>query len=72
MARINMVIREHAKDDPNFTASDPTAELVQQQIAESNAMAAAAISLLTAQAAGVSFLLITYNIVCSCHNVPFA
>ncbi|XP_075535722.1 uncharacterized protein LOC142571337 isoform X3 [Dermacentor variabilis] len=56
MARINMVIREHAKDDPNFTASDPTAELVQQQIAESNAMAAAAISLLTAQAAGHHYI----------------
>ncbi|KAL1422837.1 hypothetical protein MTO96_021656 [Rhipicephalus appendiculatus] len=54
MARINMVIREHTKEDANFT--DPTAELVQQQIAESNAMAAAAITLLTAQAAGHHYI----------------
>ncbi|KAH7962864.1 hypothetical protein HPB52_018389 [Rhipicephalus sanguineus] len=54
MARINMVIREHTKEDANF--SDPTAELVQQQIAESNAMAAAAITLLTAQAAGHHYI----------------
>ncbi|KAH6938859.1 hypothetical protein HPB50_013822 [Hyalomma asiaticum] len=54
MARINMVIREHTKEDTNF--ADPTAELVQQQIAESNAMAAAAITLLTAQAAGHHYI----------------
>lgn len=54
LARINMVIREHTKEDANFT--DPTAELVQQQIAESNAMAAAAITLLTAQAAGHHYI----------------
>lgn len=54
MGRISVVIREHSKDEPNFSVPDPTAELVQQQLAETNAMAAAALSLLNAQASGVS------------------
>ncbi|XP_077516090.1 uncharacterized protein LOC144126058 isoform X3 [Amblyomma americanum] len=56
MGRISVVIREHTKDDPNFAVTDSTAELVQQQLAESNAMAAAALSLLTAQAAGHHYI----------------